>query len=1081
MAFGEKGLVVPAKGAPVVRVNLLGGFSLLAGGASVRLESVKSAALLAFLALEPGPHARTKVAGLLWPEIAEDHAARNLRHALWDVRRALTVAASDAIVSSRTHVALVQGDRVCVDATTVMAAGRREDASEDELRRDLEAAADLYRGDLLAGILLADAEEFESWLVVQRERVRTQACEVLRRLVQTHRRHGDAGAALAHARRLVALDPWREEAHRAVMELLALLGEPAAALAQFESCRQVLAEQLQTAPTAETVRLAERIRNLPGAAQAPSPSPPLLRHNLPVPSTPFVGREEELGAIGGLLARPECRVLCLLGPGGIGKTRLALQAAHRLVLGGDSSAAFPDGVWFVAAREGPGKDVLLPAIATTVGLLAPHEHTGGEIGTFLFAHLRSRWVLLLIDGFEHVLGETGVAHALLAAAPEVKLLLTTRERPRLDGEWVFEVRGLRVPADAGEGRTGAAIRLFVETARRVRFGFEAGAEDHARIGEICRAVGGSPLAIELAAGWVRSLPVAEIARGLLGRAGLLASAEDQRLRAVFERSYARLTADEQRALRALSALAGAISREAALAVAAADPSMLRALVDRSFLRLEAGSERYILHEVLRFFAGERLAAEPAEQANVRALHAEFFAGLLGEREEAICRRGDHDAIEAVAADIDNLRAAWQWALAQGDAALIRTCLPTLAALHDALGWYREGERLVGQAVDALTGPGGAASVGAAADGLLARALVARAALRNRLGMVDPAIADLGQALASLDCDRDGAERAAALYHLGDAAMLRGRFAEARLHLEAAIALARAHRAERTLADALGRLGRVVLDQGCHADARGLFEESLAVAHRLGNRPAVVFAMNQLGFVAYFDGALDEAERRLAEARDLAQAAADRAAAALALQGLGFVAEDREQLDRASEFYRQGLAICEEHGDRYGAGRNLMLLGEVARKQRRFEDARRYYHQSLELNQAIGSSYICGLLHGNLALAAAAARDLVQARAEVREALLECRSTGSFHMALEPFVALAEVAYAEGDCERALALLGLVRSHPGNRQDHRLETERVLAAIRRDRPDLDVDPLLARGAALDLDAEVDACLETDSAG
>jgi tetratricopeptide (TPR) repeat protein len=194
-----------------------------------------------------------------------------------------------------------------------------------------------------------------------------------------------------------------------------------------------------------------------------------------------------------------------------------------------------------------------------------------------------------------------------------------------------------------------------------------------------------------------------------------------------------------------------------------------------------------------------------------------------------------------------------------------------------------------------------------------------------------------------------------------------------------------------------------------------------------------------------------------------------------------VAEDRDRLDLASEFYRQGLAICEEHGDRFGAGRNLMLLGEVARKQHRFEDARRFYHQSLDLNRAIGSGYICGLLHGNLALVAAAARDLAEARAEVREALLEYRSTGSFNVVLEPLVALAEVAHAEGKSERALTLLGLVRSHPGNRQDHRIEADRVLSAIRRDRPDLDVKALLERGATLDLEAEVDACLEAGSAG
>ena len=725
------GLSVPAKVAPMVRVSLLGGFSFLAGGMPVRLESVKSEALLAFLVLEPSSHSRAKLAGLLWPEIAEERAARNLRHAVWNLRRAFT-SVPDAIASSRTHVAFVPGDRVRVDVMAVTAASRKPGAGEDEIRPELEEAAELYRGDLLDGVLLADAEEFESWLAVQRERVRSQACEVLRRLIQIHRGRGDAGAALAHARRLVALDPWREEAHRAVMALLAHLGEPAAALSQFETCRHVLAEQLQTAPTAETVRLADRIRGLPGAKES-APSLTLLRHNLPVPSTPFVGREEELEAIGRLLAKPECRVLCLLGPGGIGKTRLALQVAHRVVLGSESvSLSFPDGVWFVPAREAQGEDVLLPAIAVAVGLLPAEKGKGGDANA-LFAHLRGRRVLLVIDSFEHILGETGVASSLLAAAPEVKLLLTTRERPRIDGEWVFEVGGLEQPL--GQGASAGATRLFVETARRVRFGFEANEEDYARIGEICRAVDGSPLAIELAAGWVRSLPIAAIGRELAGSAGFLASAEDQRLRTVFERSYARLSSDGQRVLRALSVLSGGISSEAALAVAAAEPAMLRALVDRSFLRLEAASGRYFLHEVLRFFAGERLAAAPAERAAVLSLHTGFFVGLLSDREEAICRRGDHEVIQAVAADIDNITAVWRRAVAQGDSARLLECLPSLAALHENLGWYMEGERLLGQAVDALAGRALGVEVGSRTDVGLARALVERAALRNRLGSV----------------------------------------------------------------------------------------------------------------------------------------------------------------------------------------------------------------------------------------------------------------------------------------------------------------------------------------------------------
>jgi DNA-binding SARP family transcriptional activator/predicted ATPase/Tfp pilus assembly protein PilF len=1061
-----------------VRVGLLGTFSLSSSGRSIRLESVKCRCLLGFLAVEPGSHERSRLAGLLWPEIAEEKACRNLRHAVWEVRQAFGPAAG-AVVGSRHHLALAADGRVEVDAAALMDAVRTPRPSEEEAVEEMERAAGLFRGDLLDGVSLADAEEFETWLVAQRERHRAHACELLGRLIRIRRRGGDTPAALAHARRLVALEPWQESAHRAVMELLALLGEPAAALAQFESCRRILAEQLQTSPTAETVRLATRIRGIPGSSASTPPATPLLRHNLPVAATPFFGRDEELEAIGGLLARAECRALCLLGPGGIGKTRLALQAAHRVAASEGRDRGFPDGVWFVTAREASGAGFLLPAIAGALGLVDSREADAAGLGALL-AHLATRRVLIVVDGFEHILEEGAAAAALLAAAPGAKLLLTSRERPSLDGAWMVEVGGL--PRGKCPRREPApAIQLFLETARRVRFGFEAGDEDRARIGEICQAVDGSPLAIELAAGWVRSLPVAAIASELAGSPGFLARSEDHRLRGVFERSYERLPTGERRALRALSAMAGGISGEAALAVAGTGPAVLRALADRSFLRFDPASGRHHLHEVLRFFAGERLAAEPGERQEVLARHASFFGDLLRRREDAVWRHGDHDAVEALSADLPDLGAAWEWAISRRETRLLGRCLPAFAALHAARGLYAEGEARVGRAVEALEDGASVQEAGGPEPGLLPRLLVTRAGLRNRLGRYDEAVADLERALSAPDASLRGGDRAAALLHLGEASLLQGRFAVARRRLEESIALSRTVGDRRWLADALARFGRVLMDEGRHGAARTLFEESLAAAREVGNRPAILFATTQLGFVDYFDGALETAERTLGEALEMARASADPAAAALALQGLGFVAEDRGgRLEEASARYREALAICQEHGDRLGAGRNLMLLGEVARKQRRFADARLHYHQSLEINRSLGSAYLCGLLHGNLALTAVAVRDFSTARREVRAALREYRASPSFNLVLEPLVAIAEMEHAEGRSARALELLGLVRSHPGNRQDHRVEQERVLEVIRNDRPGLDVETPLARGRALDLEAEVDRCLESQPA-
>ncbi|MFI5166788.1 MAG: ATP-binding protein [Thermoanaerobaculales bacterium] len=1040
-----------------IRVRLLGTFSFMVGGTPVRLESVKTEALLAFLALEPGPHPRTKLAGLLWPEIAEERAARNLRHALWDLRRAFAAAAPDAIAGSRTDIALVPGDRVLVDAMTVMTAGRRTGVTQDEIRRELEGAAELYRGELLDGVLLADTEEFESWLVVQRERLRTQACEVLRRLVQIHRQRGDANAALAHARRLVALDPWREEAHRAVMELLALLGEPAAALAQFESCRQVLAEQLQTVPTAETVNLAERIRGLPGAADAPTPLLPLLRHNLPVASTPFVGREEELEAIARLLGKPECRALCLLGPGGIGKTRVALQVAQRIVLGGESgAAAFPGGVWFVPPREAPGDGVLLAAIAEAVGMPVARPESGGDLTASLFAYLRQRRLLLLIDGFEHVLGETGAVSVLLAAAPEVKLLLTTRERPRLDGEWVFEVRGLPLPVGVRGGRTGAATRLFVETARRVRFGFEASDEDIVHIAEICRAVDGSPLAIELAAGWVRSLPVAEINRGLAGSPGFLASAEDQRLRAVLESSWERLDEEGRQRLATMSVFVSGCTREAAEAVAQASPANLRALVDRSFVRLEA-SGRFTIHEVLRRFAAERLAETPARLHEARLRLADYFADLCAARESLLWGPSQGEVLDDIAREMENLCEAWHWAAREGRHEVLEKCLECLTAFAHLRGWAPRGEALLREAIEAVR---------VSKVALQGRLLIARGGLRNRLGRYAAARQDLEQALELAPVASSQGLRARALFHLGEAALLEGRFVMSRELLERALGLAADSRLR---AEIHGRLGRAALETGRHAEAEISFAQALKLARAAGDLAGMVWATNQLGYAAYFRGAPAEATDRFTAALQLAKESGNRAGTKDALTGLAYFDEDLGEFATARRRYEEVLEICADLGDRRGEAYAWMVIGETYRRPGQAAQARHAYAKARSIAVEIGADFILGQLAGNLAYLAAATGELDEAAHHVRETLANYRVTNSAAVALPALVAMAEVYHARGETSRALALLGLVRAHPANRQDHAVEAERVLAMIRASVPPREVEAGLVAGGGLDLDA------------
>jgi DNA-binding SARP family transcriptional activator/predicted ATPase len=1056
-----------SEAAPRVSLRWLGGREVLRDGLPVHLESAKTEALLAWLVLNPGTHARGKLTALLWPELPEERASAGLRRALWDLRRKLAPGDERFVLNvSRGVVETDPAVPLELDVRRLVSVARTRGtavAQGDETTL-LEQAVSLYRGDLLEGLAVSDAPSFEEWLLGERESLRLLVLSTLQRLVVLSRQRGETARALAHARSLLALDPWLEEGHRHVAELLAESGRRGAAIRQLEACRRVLQDELGTVPARETTALERRLRGDRSEASDLAPRAGVAvgpRNNLPLAAAPFVGRARELDLIHRHLADADCRLLTLLGPGGVGKTRLAVQAASRQA---SRSEAFPDGVVFVPPPEVRGASGLGVALARAL------ELEGGDRddpAARVVAALREARLLLVLDGFEKRLEESSFLSRLLAEAPDVKAVACSRERLGLGEEWALEIGGLETPLRAETADPGRwdSVRLFLSAARRARVGFDPGPEELASIAEICRAVGGLPLAIEIAAGWVHALPPGEVAAQLARGPGLLAApsrvqAGGAGLRRVFDEAASCLGPEERRVLNALSVLAGGMTWEAAAAVGPASAETLRALADRSFLRLEASTGRYALHEVLRAFAADDLAARPEEEAAAWERHAEFYGAFLARLATALRDRIDREARDTLAAELENIGSAWSRAVAAGDRAFVESALAPLCSAHVTWGSWVEGERLAD---------------GAVRVGLGAVALSWRAAFRLRLGNFEAAETDLAEALSSLGPD-GGAARAEALLHSGHAALLRGRFDKAHAALEECVALSRRAGSRRVLAEALGRLGRAVLDEGRHEEARLLFEESLQAALALGSKAGIVFAKNQLGLADYFAGDLDGAGRRLGEALALARAEGSRPAVAAALSGLGFVAEDRGELDVASGYYRESLTACRENGDRYTSARALMLLGEVERKRGDHAAARAFYEEALDLARAVGSVYVTGLLEGNLAYLAAACGRPRKAVTHARAALAACRETGSWTVGLPVLVAMAEVAAGEGEPERALELLGHVLGHPGNRQDHRMEVERVLARIRRDYPAVDVERGLAAGQAALFDDLVSEALD-----
>ena len=679
-------------------------------------------ALLAVLAAEPQPHSRDRLLGLLWPLFEAESARNNLRRELSLLRDAL----GDALLADRATVALdpeaLAGGRLVVDTYTfdrllaeTAAHGDADGALCEVCAARLSEAAALYSAAFLAGFALPDSPAFDEWHFFQSAHYRDGAASVFRRLAGWHEARGAPDAALEAGRRWLALDPLHEPAHRLLMRLYEASGQHAAALRQYETLVRALRDEMGAAPEPETTALWQAMKArqwtpAPAASMAtsapapatmapPLPAPVVPAHNLPADTTQFIGRRAELATLDQLLADPAARLVTIAGPGGMGKTRLALAWTRRLLeRNGAAGAAFPDGLFFVSLAPVDSAEQIVPAVARAlnVSLQNPDDPLRD-----LSAFLQPRRVLLIMDNVEHLVagGAARLLDALLTAAPGVRLLVTSRVRLQTRSEHLLGLVGLdragreawaataALPAAGAaplpvDGEADDALTLFLAAARRVQPDFRADAANRAAAVRICRLVQGMPLAIELAAGWLTVLSAEEIVAELERSPDLLESTADDlparqsSLRAVFGSSWRLLSTEEQDALRGLSVFRGGFDREAACAVAGASLKTIAALTAKSWLQA-VGADRMQMHELLRQYAALELDRAPAA-ADPRRRHAEHYAALVEGQLSRMRGPQPAPAYDLLEREIDNVTSALIWLVEEGRLAdIISQMLPAL--------------------------------------------------------------------------------------------------------------------------------------------------------------------------------------------------------------------------------------------------------------------------------------------------------------------------------------------------------------------------------------------------------------------
>jgi DNA-binding SARP family transcriptional activator/predicted ATPase/ABC-type glycerol-3-phosphate transport system substrate-binding protein len=569
----------------------------------------KDCALLYYLATTRTTQRRSVLAALLWGDYADAAARSNLRKTLSMLRKTL----GNLLHFDHDQIGLAAG--AWTSDVALFEQQAHAALQSGELDKLTNAAND-YHGDFLAGFSVHRAVDFDLWQAQERERLRNLAISVLQALAQRQLDGADFDAASTTYEQILMMEPWREDAHRGKMIALARRGQRGAALHQYQLCIERLAQELAVTPSPETEQLHARIRSgelsaLTVAELATTATPDAGWHPLlPLELTPIIGRERELSELSNLFASPDCRLLNLIGPGGIGKTRLALAFAQRVA--GDYPAAA-----MLALAGAQRIDELLSAIVSSLHL-APPDNAEDISAIAAAIDKRNPRLLLVLDNFEQLIPHgLPILAELLAGAPRLRCIMTSRQALNTTWEWRYLVQELAYPdsVDTPDVKSYGAVRLFLSLVRRIRPYAALSSAEIAQVVRICQFVAGMPLGIELAAAQAGHFSLAAIAE-MLARdlehfeATLLDLPPRQRsLQATFESSWAALNAEEQHALAWLSPLISGFSLDAALQITGATMRTLLQLIDRSLVRVH-GADAYSLHEVIRRLAESKLKESP---------------------------------------------------------------------------------------------------------------------------------------------------------------------------------------------------------------------------------------------------------------------------------------------------------------------------------------------------------------------------------------------------------------------------------------------------------------------------------------
>lgn len=672
----------------------------------INISRRKAVALLAYLGTTAQAHSRDALATMFWPEYDQSKARANLRR---ELSRIKSILGEESFDIQREQVALKQAEGWWLDVAAFQSIlesfperklTQSVSSGEPDIAKNIQEireAVALFTDEFMAGFSLPDSHQFDEWQFFQKESLNRSLRAALQQLIYWHTTQAEYEAAIEYARQLLSLDNLSESAHRQLMQLYAWSDQQGAAIRQYEQCRKLLEKEIGVEPEEETIALYKSIKSrqlappdvealrliapwlsaqLETFEQASLSEGKTVHHLQPMDiksrplsiklafiSTPFIGREVEQTQLFKLLVEdPHYRLVSVVGPGGAGKTRLALEAASAV------QEAFPDGVYLIPLASLASAKSIPASIAEELNF---RFHAAAEQEQQLFDYLHKKKLLLVMDNFEHVLSGVSFVTKLLQAVPQVKVLVTSRERLNLVDEAVISLGGLDCPTRSNGPLSSEdlsayeAVKLLVQSARRVQPDFELQPQDYEPAARLCRLVEGIPLAIILAAGWLEMFSIEEVGEEISKSLDFLESQahdipERQRsLRAVFNASWSSLAEEEQEALERLTIFQGSFTRQAALAVTKTSLTTLLSLIQKAWLQRNQDG-RYQIHELQRQYASEILNEKPPAWRQAHDEHATFYAARLQELFDTMRGPNQDTAFDEVTLEFENIRIAWDW-------------------------------------------------------------------------------------------------------------------------------------------------------------------------------------------------------------------------------------------------------------------------------------------------------------------------------------------------------------------------------------------------------------------------------------